>query len=141
MKKYKIALLQRKVNKDPKAFNDKLKVGDKVIIIAGKSKGQTGTLVKKMRSPSGLRYIVQGCNLVTRHEKPNPNLQKAGGIVKKEASIHASNVSILNVETNKADKIALVRENGKISRLYKSNKKEIVLPKQGKKVKQSEVAQ
>ena len=138
MKKYKIALMQ---NKDARVFNDKLRVGDKVVIIAGRSKGQTGTLLKKMRSPSGLRYIVQGCNLVTKHEKPNPNLQKAGGIVKKEASIHASNVAILNNETNKADKIAIVRKDGKVSRLYKSNQKEIVLTKQGKKVAKSEVAQ
>lgn len=138
MKKYKIALMQRL---PAKTFNDKLRVGDKVIIIAGKSKGQTGTLTKKLRSPSGLRYVVQGCNMVTKHQKPNPQLQQAGGIVKKEASIHSSNVAIYNVETNKADKIALKKEGKNLQRFYKSTQKEIVLPKQGKQVKKEEVAQ
>lgn len=138
MKKYKIALMQ-KLSAD--TFKDKLRVGDKVVVIAGKSKGQTGTLLKKLRSPSGVRYIIQGCNMVVKHQKPNPQLQQAGGKIKKEASIHSSNVSIFNPETKKADKIALKREEGKLVRYYKSNKKQITLPVQGKKTRQSEVAQ
>jgi large subunit ribosomal protein L24 len=138
MKKYKIALMQRL---PAETFNDKLRVGDKVIIIAGKSKGQTGTLKKKLRSPSGLRYVVQGCNMVTKHQKPNPQLQQAGGIVKKEASIHSSNVAIYNVETQKADKVAVKKEGKNLQRFYKSTQKEIVLPKQGKQLKKEEVTQ
>lgn len=140
MKKYKIALME-KLSKD--AFKDKLRVGDKVVIIAGKAKGQTGTLLKKLRSPSGLRYLVQGCNLATKHEKPNPQLQKAGGIKKIEASVHSSNVAIYNPETQRPDKVALSRTEGKLTRLYKSNKKQIALPINGKKKikKPSEVTQ
>lgn len=138
MKKYKIALMQ-KLSAD--TFKDKLRVGDHVIIIAGKSKGQKGTLTKKLRSPSGIRYIVQGCNMATKHEKPNPQMQKAGGIIKKEASIHSSNVAIYNAETQKADRISLERENGKLTRRYKSNKKEIIVSVQSRKSKKSEVTQ
>jgi large subunit ribosomal protein L24 len=138
MKKYKIAL-REKLFKD--TFKDKLRVGDKVIIIAGKSKGQTGTLLKKVRSVTGLRYVVQGCNLATKHEKPNPQLQQAGGIRKVEASVHSSNVAIYNADSKKADKIAIKREDGKAVRVYKSTQKEIILPVKGKKVQKSEVTQ
>lgn len=75
--------------------------GDSVVIIAGKSKGIKGTVLKVM----GERILVSGANLVKKHVKPNPNRQVEGGIVEKEASLHISNVALLNPVTQKADKV------------------------------------
>ena len=61
---------------------------DLVIVTAGEHKGKTGKVLKVMRAKN--RVIVEGINLVKRHTKPTQNRQ--GGIVEKEAPIHASNV-------------------------------------------------
>lgn len=75
--------------------------GDSVIVIAGKSKGMKGAVLKVL----GNRVIVSGVNLVKKHVKPNPNRQIEGGIIEKEASLHVSNVALLNPVTQKADKV------------------------------------
>ncbi len=69
----------------------KFKKGDEVIVIAGKDKGKVGTISKV--SPSTNRVLVTGVNLVKRAVKPNPQTGEEGGIVAKEAPIHASNVA------------------------------------------------
>jgi len=95
------------------------------VIISGSAKGQKGVLKKKIRTRTGLRYIIENCNLVTKHQKPNPYAGVAGSIKKVEGSIHASNVAIWNVQTQKADKIRFVIESGKKTRHYKSTGAEI----------------
>lgn len=75
--------------------------GDQVIVIAGKSKGMKGTVLKVLED----RVMVSGVNLVKKHVKPNPNRQIEGGIVEKEASLHVSNVALLNPATQKADRV------------------------------------
>lgn len=79
----------------------RIKKGDKVVVLTGKSKGGTGivTLVKENR------VIVAGQNMVKKHVKPNPNVQEQGGIKEIEASIHVSNVALVNPKTNKADRV------------------------------------
>jgi large subunit ribosomal protein L24 len=68
------------------------------------------------------RIIVSGINMIKKHQKPNPQAGVAGGIVEKEASIHASNVAIYNSATKKADRIGFkVLENGDKVRVFKSN--------------------
>lgn len=79
----------------------RIKVGDKVKIIAGKAKNSDG-IVEKIK---GDKVIVKGANLVKKHVKPNPRNQEPGGIKEFEAYIHVSNVGLLNPETNKVDKI------------------------------------
>lgn len=64
------------------------------------------------------RVIVEGVNLVKKHTKPNPQLGVAGGIVEKEASIHVSNVAIVNPATGKADRVGSV---SKMRRKYVSS--------------------
>lgn len=59
------------------------------------------------------RLVVGGVNLVKRHTKPNPMAGIQGGIVEKEAPLHASNVAIFNAETNKADPRWFKVEDGK----------------------------
>ena len=97
----------------------KIKRDDEVIVIAGRDKGKRG---KVMRVIAPDRVIVSGINMIKKHQKPNPQAGVAGGIVEKEASIHASNVAIYNTATKKADRVGFkVLENGTKVRVFKSN--------------------
>lgn len=90
----------------------RIRKGDNVIVIAGKDKGKTGVVTSFVSD--GSRVIVSGVNMVKKHVKPNPQLQQEGGIVAKEASLHISNIMIVNPVTQKRDRITfkLVEKNG-----------------------------
>jgi large subunit ribosomal protein L24 len=79
----------------------KIKKGDKVIVISGRSKGQQGEVLKVLREDE--RVIVQGANLVKRHTKPSA--KSAGGMVQKEATIHISNVAHIDPVEGKPTKV------------------------------------
>jgi len=79
------------------------KVGDKVVVISGKSKGTEGKIIKTFRNDN--KVIVEGANMVTKHVKPNANNEN-GGIIKVEAPIDASNVMIIDPKTKKRTRIA-----------------------------------
>ncbi len=66
---------------------------DTVLVIAGKDRGKRGRVLKVL--PERTRVIVEGVNFVKRHTKPNPARNVKGGIVEREASVHASNVQIV----------------------------------------------
>jgi len=101
----------------------KLKRNDKVIVIAGKDKGQKGTLTKML---SNDRVIVEGINMVKKHQKGNPQKGIQPGIVQQEKGIHISNVAIFNDTTNKADRVKYsVDDNGKKVRVFVSNNQHI----------------
>ncbi len=71
----------------------KIKKGDSVVVLTGKDKGRRGTVLKVL--PENERVLVQGVNMVQRHTRQsqtNPN----GGIINKEASLHVSNVSLVD---------------------------------------------
>ena len=92
---------------------------DEVIIIAGKDKGKRGKVTRLLDDG---RLLVSGINMIKRHTKPNPMLGTQGGIVEKEAPIHASNVAIYNPSTNKSDRVGFrVLEDGSKVRIYRSN--------------------
>ncbi len=103
----------------------KIKRNDKVIVLTGKDKGKTGTVLRVVNTrPGGLveRVFVEGINLVKKHVRGNPQQGKPGGIIEQEASLDISNVALLNPNTNKADKVAfkvLENENRKV-RVFKS---------------------
>jgi len=78
-----------------------LKVGDKVIVIAGSNKGKEGTIKKVLKKEN--RVIIEGINLVKKHQKGNG--QESGGILEIEAPIHASNVMIIDPKTKKPTRI------------------------------------
>ena len=101
----------------------KLRKGDKVVVLAGKDKGRSGEVLQVM--PKEDRAVVKGINLVKRHTKPNPMSGVQGGIVEKEAPLHASNVAIFNGETNKADRVGFKVEDGKKIRVFKSTQKAV----------------
>ena len=95
---------------------------DEVIVLTGKDKGKRGK-VKNVLS-SG-KIIVEGINLVKKHQKPVPALNQPGGIVEKEAAIQVSNVAIFNAATGKADRVGFRFEDGKKVRFFKSNSETI----------------
>ena len=71
----------------------KIKKGDDVIVLAGKDKGRTGKVLRVI--PSDNRVVVQGIQVVQRHTRPSAG-NPQGGIVNKEASIHLSNVALVD---------------------------------------------
>ncbi len=79
----------------------KLKTGDKVVVIAGKSKGKEGTIISVLKDEN--KVVVEGVNMIKKHIKPNG--QQSGSIVEKEAPIHMSNVMIVDPKTKKATRI------------------------------------
>ena len=79
-----------------------LKVGDRVKIMVGKDKGKEGKIIRTFKDEN--KVIVEGCNMVKKHIKPD-NTERAAGIVDKEDKIDASNVMIIDKKTNKPTRI------------------------------------
>jgi large subunit ribosomal protein L24 len=97
----------------------KIKKNDEVIAIAGKDKGKRG---KVLRIIDDKRLLVEGLNMMKKHQKPNPKQGDQGGIVDKEAPIQISNVALYNPITKKADRVGFkTLEDGKKVRYFKSN--------------------
>jgi large subunit ribosomal protein L24 len=80
----------------------KLKKKDRVIVIAGKDKGKVGEITAVI--PKENRVFVAGVNMIARHTKPSQT-NPQGGIIRREASIHASNVAHIDPKDNKAVRI------------------------------------
>lgn len=80
----------------------KLKVGDKVRVMVGKDKGKEGKITHVFAKEN--KVVVEGVNIAKRHLKPN-NSNQTGGIVEREAKLHASNVMIIDKKTNKPTRI------------------------------------
>jgi len=97
-----------------------IKKGDTVQVISGDDKGKTG-LVMKIDSEKG-RALVEGVNMVSRHKKPTTGDPQSGGIIKKESSIHLSNLVLVNPASGKGERTGR-KENatGKLQRFFKSN--------------------
>ncbi len=98
---------------------NKIKKGDEVIVIAGRSKGQRGTVLKRIDEK---RLLVESVNMIKKHVKPNPNAGEAGGIIDKESPINQSNVMIFNPAIDKGDRVGFktLDDNRKV-RFFKSN--------------------
>jgi large subunit ribosomal protein L24 len=88
----------------------KIKKGDRVVVIAGKDKGKTGEVTKAM--PSDSKVIVAGVNIITRHRKPS-QANPQGGLERTEAPIHVSNVAIEDPKTGKATRVRFEDRDGK----------------------------
>jgi large subunit ribosomal protein L24 len=101
----------------------KLRKGDLVKVIAGDSKGSQGKILEVILADG--RAIVEGANLVSKHTKPNaasPN----GGIIKKEAAIHISNLMLVDPKTGKPTRVGRKRNDaGKLVRIAKTTGEEI----------------
>ena len=98
---------------------NKIRKGDRVMIMAGKERGQQGTVLRLLDDD---RIVVEGLNLVKRHTKPNPQANIKGGIVEKEAPLHRSNARLVNPMTQRPDKVGFrILEDGRKVRYFKSN--------------------
>ena len=87
----------------------KVKKGDRVIITAGRNKGAKGEVLKVI--PAEDRVVVQGVNVVKRHQRPSQT-NPQGGIVEQEAPIHISNVMLVDSETQKATRVRFEEREG-----------------------------
>ena len=76
---------------------------DTVIVTTGKDRGKKGRVIKVVTEKN--RLIVEGVNLIKRHTKPNPTKNVKGGIVEREASLHASNVQLVCPECSAQTRI------------------------------------
>ncbi|MBO4412788.1 MAG: 50S ribosomal protein L24 [Clostridia bacterium] len=93
-----------------------VKKGDKVLVITGKDKGKVADVVEV--SPKSQKVLVDGVNVVTKHQKPKSQQEK-GGIIKKSAPIEASNVMVVCPACGKATRVAHKELNGKNIRVCK----------------------
>lgn len=96
----------------------KLKKGDKVIVTSGNDKGKIGKILKVLVKDN--RVIIEGVNIVSRHTSPS-NANPDGGIIKKEAPIHASNVQIIDPTTEKTTRIGMKMVDNKKVRYAKKS--------------------
>ncbi len=95
----------------------RLKTGDTVKVIAGKDLGKTGKILRTL--PKDNKVVVEGINMVTKHQKSQgPKVQ--GGIIEFEAPIDASNVMYYDTSAKKASRIGYKMENGKKVRYAKA---------------------
>ncbi len=97
----------------------KIKKGDKVVVIAGKSKGKEGRVLRVIADKG--RVLVEGAQMIKKHVKPNPQQNIAGGILEQEATIHISNVMLLDSEGKKTRAGFQVGTDGKKTRIARSN--------------------
>ena len=95
---------------------------DEVVVITGNHKGKTGKVRKVLRDSD--RVIVEGVNVVKRHQKPS-QLNPEGGIVEKEASLHVSNVALIDPESKKATRVRLEGEGTDKKRVSTKSGKQI----------------
>lgn len=98
-----------------------LKVGDKVVVIAGSSKGKEGKITKTLKKEN--RVIVEGVNIVKKHKKGNG--QESGGILEVEAPIDRSNVMLIDPKTKKRTRIGHTIEKDKKVRVAKKSGEKI----------------
>ena len=99
-----------------------IKKGDTVIVLSGKDKGKKGTVLEAM--PESHKVVVEKVNVVSRHTKPRQQGEQ-GGIIKKEAPIHISNLNLVDPKTGKPTRIAIKRVDGKAVRISKKSNQEI----------------
>ena len=99
-----------------------IKKDDTVIVLAGADKGKSGKVLKVLVAEN--RAIVEGVNVVSKSAKPSAK-HPQGGIVKMEAPIHISNLSLIDPKSGKATRIAIKRECKKIIRIAKKSGEEI----------------
>ena len=93
----------------------RIKKGDMVQVISGKDKGVKGEVLSVLRDER--RVVVKGVNVCTKHQKPS--MASAGGLIKKEMSIHASNVMLIDSSDDKPTRVGMKIVDGKKVRVSK----------------------
>ena len=99
----------------------KLKTGDKVVVVSGSNKGKEGKITKIV----GDRVVVEGVNIVKRHQKPTATNQ-TGGIIERENPIHISNIMMADPKSGKSTRIGHeINKDGKKVRISKKSNEKI----------------
>lgn len=100
---------------------NKIKKGDVVQVISGADKGRTGKVLQTFTEKQ--RVLVEGINMVKKHVKPNPQANVEGGIVKREASIHISNVAYYAADSSTSSRVGIrtLEDGSKVRFLKKTN--------------------
>jgi len=80
----------------------KIRKGDEIVVTKGKDKGRRGTVSAVL--PTG-KVLVEGINVVKKHQKPNPNAGVQGGIIEKEMPLQASNLALWNPDAKKGERV------------------------------------
>jgi large subunit ribosomal protein L24 len=101
----------------------KIKKGDQVMVITGESKGQKGRVLEVNRENE--RVLVEGINMVSKHTKPNAKSPQ-GGILKKEAPVHISNLMVIDPASGKPTRVGRkLSDKEKLVRYSKKSGEEI----------------
>ena len=99
-----------------------IKKNDTVIVTSGEDKGKTGKVLKMLREKE--RAIVEGVNMVSKHSKPSAK-HPQGGIVKMEAPIHISNLSLIDPKSGKPTRVSIKHDGKNVIRISKKSGEEI----------------
>ena len=111
------------------AHSAKIRRDDEVIVISGKDRGKTGTVLRV--EPKKNRVYVEGLNIVKRHQRPQQvrgaqRAETVGGVIEKEGPIHISNVAIVDPKDNKPTRVGVRRDdNGNRMRVTKRSGSEL----------------
>jgi large subunit ribosomal protein L24 len=106
--------MERKYNKQPKLH---IRKGDTVKVLAGDDKGKTGRVLEVL--PEQRKAIVEGINMITKHEKPSAG-KPEGGIKRTEAPVHISNLMLIDPASGKPTRVGRkLNEKGKLQRYAK----------------------
>ena len=98
---------------------NKIRKGDQVVVLSGRDKGRKGAVLQVLADG---RVVVESINRVKKHQKPNPQANKQGGIIEKEMPLPVSKVAIWNPSAKKGDRVGIkVLADGKRVRFFKSN--------------------
>lgn len=100
----------------------RIKSGDTVVVISGKDKGKKGKVMQVF--PKTDKVLVEGVNVVTKHQKPSKD-HPQGGLIKKESAIHNSNVMIYDAKAGKGVRVSFKEVNGKKVRVSKKTGEQI----------------
>ena len=93
----------------------KIRKGDKVVVLAGKDKGRTGEVLRMM--PKDDKAVVRGINMVRRHQRQSQSQE--GGIISKQAPIHVSNIAVADPKDGKPTRVGFEVKDGKKVRVAK----------------------
>jgi large subunit ribosomal protein L24 len=98
----------------------KIRRDDEVIVISGKDRGKTGTVLRV--DPEKQRVYVEGLNIIKRHQRPLPNApQREAGVIEREGPIHISNVQLVDPKTKKPTRVGVSREGGVRNRVTRAS--------------------
>ena len=98
---------------------NKIRKGDQVVVLSGRDKGRKGAVLQVLADG---RVVVESINRVKKHQKPNPQANRQGGIIEKEMPLAMAKVAIWNPSAKKGDRVGIkTLADGKRVRFFKSN--------------------